>query len=236
MQYFDIILFALIAVFLVLRLRNVLGGRDGFDGNGKNGDPSDRQGRDQAPGRDDNIIEMPNVIGDPGVEDVPVEAEPAPAEADAFEGPLKEGIAAICAADPSFRVEDFLGGAKYAFEMVLVAYAEGNTRALKGLLSAEVFADFQHAIQGREEAGQTLEETLVGTPKAEIVEAALEGRDASVTVKFISEQISALHDSDGTVIEGDPTQVERVVDFWTFGRSTKARDPNWLLVATGSLD
>ena len=179
MQYFDIVLFALIAIFLVLRLHNILGGRGGFDGKGQNdGADGGFSGPSQDPARDnDNVIELPHATGGPNANDqAQPAAEPEVAQEDAFEGPLKEGIAAICAADPAFRVEDFLGGAKYAFEMVLAAYADGNTRALKGLLSPEVYADFQHAIQSREEAAQTLEETLVGIPKAEVMEASMEGR------------------------------------------------------------
>lgn len=242
MPFFDILLFALIAVFLVLRLRSILGRRDGFDGRDDKDNANKRPGfggpRNQPNGDEkDNVIRLPENRADetPAV-DVSI-GEPEASEEDAFEdGPLKEGISAIVKADPNFSVRDFTDGSKMAFEMILSFYCEGNAKALKPLLSAEVFANFSHAIRDRDEKEQTLEETLVGINSAEIVEATIVGNDAQVTVKFVSEQISALRDADGTVIEGDPAHVEKAVDFWTFSRNTRARDPNWALVATGSLD
>ena len=109
-------------------------------------------------------------------------------------------------------------------------------QTLKNLLSSEVFAGFEQAISQRNSEGQTLQETLVGISKAEVVEAYMDGRDANVTVKFVSEQISALLDSDGTVVDGDPTKVVEATDFWTFSRPAKSRNPNWLLVGTGSME
>ena len=241
MQYFDIILFALIAVFLVLRLRSMLGGRDGFDGNSDDNKSERDAGfggagrRDDSEDREDNIIRLPETRAD---ETPAVDVDVAPTnEADSFEpGPLKDGINAILSADPSFKVREFVDGSKMAFEMILSFYCEGNEKALKPLLSPEVFANFSQAIREREEKNQTLEETLVGISTAQLVEAYMEDRDAFVTVKFESEQISALRDEDGTVIEGDPARVEKVTDFWTFSRNTRSRDPNWALVATGTLD
>lgn len=244
MPIFDIILFALIAVFLVLRLRSTLGRRDGFNGRpdeGENGpDKPNEFGKPQNKskgGPKDNVIRLPeNRADDTPAVDVSI-GEPEPAEEDAFEdGPLKDGIAAIVKADPSFTVRDFTDGSKMAFEMILSFYCEGNAKALKPLLSSEVYANFHYAIRDREEKEQTLEETLVGINSAQIVEATLVNNEAQITVKFVSEQISALRDTDGTVIEGDPAHVEKAVDFWTFSRNTRARDPNWALVATGSLD
>ncbi len=232
MQYFDIILFALVAVFLVLRLRSMLGGRGGFDGN-NDGDQSNDMGGDM--GGENNVIRLPENRADetPAV-DIDVSAS---TEADTFEdGPLKDGILAIVAVDPTFKVRDFVDGSKMAFEMILSYYSEGNEKALKPLLSAEVFANFSHAIREREEKSQTLEEILVGISNAQLVEASMEDASAMVTVKFESEQISSLRDEDGTVIEGDDSRVDKVVDFWTFSRNTRSRDPNWALVATGSLD
>lgn len=236
MQYFDIILFALIAVFLVLRLRSKLGGRDGFKGDDDENDGPNMPGDNGGNGpSEDNIIHLPENRAD-ATAAVKVDVPP-PTEADAFEdGPLKDGIMAISAADPSFSVRDFTDGSKMAFEMILSFYSEGNEKSLKPLLSAEVFANFAHAIADREENNQTLEETLVGISGAQLVEAYMEEASAFVTVKFESEQISALRDEDGTVIEGNPSHVEKVTDFWTFSRNTRARDPNWALVATGSLD
>ena len=98
-----------------------------------------------------------------------------------------------------------------------------------------MYGGFAGAIEDRETRGQTLQETLVGIGETELVEAYMDSREAHVTVKFVSEQISALLDSEGSVIEGDPTKVINATDYWTFARSTKSRNPNWTLVGTGSL-
>lgn len=237
MQFLDIVLFALIAIFLVLRLRSVLGNRDGHEG-GYHDRFGHRQDEDGLR-RDDNgnVIQMPNArtaeqdhLGVLHDEQTPAPVEELP------EGPLGEGIRAILEHDPSFNSKEFAEGAQMAFDMILTAYAAGDKKTLKNLLSAEVYAGFEHAIDTREAEGHTLQETLVGISKAELVEAYMDGRDAHVTVKFVSEQISALLDADGSVIEGDPAKVTEATDFWTFARSTKSRNPNWTLVGTGSLD
>ena len=146
------------------------------------------------------------------------------------------GIADLRAADPGFNVEDFLVGARVAFEMILGAYASGDREALKNLLSDEVYDNFRSAIDDREVAGHEMEETLVNLRTADIVEAYMDGLNAHVTAKFISEQVHVLRDSEGHVIEGNPNQVTDVVDFWTFARDTATENPNWNLVATRSLD
>jgi len=237
MQFFDIVLFALIAIFLILRLRSVLGNRDGHEGG--YGDVFKRDQDQGGPRRDDNgnVVELPSARA-PEV-DVFDDAQPAPKaepQEDLPAGPLGDGIRAIREYDPSFSADEFVGGAGMAFEMILNAYAEGDTKTLKNLLSSEVFAGFEQAISQRNSEGQTLQETLVGISKAEVVEAYMDGRDANVTVKFVSEQISALLDSDGTVVDGDPTKVVEATDFWTFSRPAKSRNPNWLLVGTGSME
>ena len=237
MQFFDIVLFALIAIFLVLRLRNVLGNRDGHEGG--YGDRFNRERDEHGEAQDDNgnVIELPNARAPDAASSSETQiGTPAEPEEELPDGPLGEGIRAIRQFDDSFSPDEFVGGARMAFEMILNAYAEGDTKTLKNLLSTEVFAGFEHAINDREAEGQTLQETLVGISKAEVVEAYIDGRDAHVTVKFVSEQISALMDSDGSVVDGDPTKVVEATDFWTFSRATKSRDPNWTLVGTGSLD
>jgi predicted lipid-binding transport protein (Tim44 family) len=120
--------------------------------------------------------------------------------------------------------------------MILDAYAKGDSQTLKPLLNPEVFANFSQAIRDREQAGETLEDTLVGIKSAEIVEAYLDGRTVNVTVKFVSEQINVTRDESGDVVDGNPNAVIEVTDFWTFARDAKSRDPNWTLVATNSLD
>lgn len=246
MQFFDIILIALIAVFLVLRLRSVLGERNEDEQNGDQGGGFDdffnQQRRDTPQQRDeDNVIDLPGMKS-PGAS---MDEEPAVDSAGAwgnpvpnveYEGALAEGIDAIQAADPNFNPREFLEGGRVAFEMILNAYADGDVKTLKNLLSTDVFGGFAQAIEEREAAGQTLQETLVGITSAELVEAYMDGREAHVTIKFVSEQISALMDADGAVIDGDPAKVMAATDFWTFARNTKSRNPNWTLVGTGSLE
>ena len=123
-----------------------------------------------------------------------------------------------------------------AFDLILGAYAAGETRTLRPLLSDEVFGNFSQAIRSREQAGETMDDTLIGIKKAEIAEAYMEGHTALVTVKFVSEQINVFRDENGDVIDGDPSAIAEVTDFWTFARDTRSPDPNWTLVATRSLE
>jgi len=228
-QFFDIVLFAMIAVFLILRLRSVLGRRDDDKGGApglfdKLINPNKKPGMDPG-AADSNVIQ---------INDAPLEAGP-----DATVSPLTPlgaGVAAISAADPGFDLKEFVSGARMAFEMILGAYASGDSAALKPLLGADVFANFDRSIRDREAANQTMEETLVSIRSVEAIEAELDGHEAQITVKFVSEQVHALFDKDGTVIEGDTNKVITVTDFWTFSRNTMARDPNWVLAATRSLD
>jgi len=227
--FLDIILFALIAAFLVLRLRSVLGRRDGHQGPTR--DPFGTSSRrDRA---DDNVVRLPD-RSDPLADDEMAPAlEDEPSDAAT---PMEAGLAQIKIANPQFDSNEFVSGARIAFEMVLVSFAVGDTDTLRPLLSPEVFGNFSQSILDREQAGETMETTLVGIRTAELVEAYMAGRTAHLTVKFVSEQITVVRDEAGEVIEGDPTVVTQVTDFWTFARDTRNRDPNWILVATGTLE
>ncbi len=118
--------------------------------------------------------------------------------------------------------------------MIITAFALGDMKTLRSLLSKEVYDNFAEAIRVRERASQTKETTLVGIDSTEILEAALEDGVASVTVKYVSEQVNATRSEDGEVVDGDPNATEKVTDIWTFSRNTKTSDPNWSLVATRS--
>lgn len=235
MQFFDIVLMALVVIFVVLRLRGVLGSRDGHEGGYEDrfnrGDKPEQAQRDAFDGSpaEDNVVELPGARR---------EAEPTPVvdETFGYEGQLGEGVKAVRITDPSFDPKEFLEGSRVAFEMILNAYAAGDLKTLKMLLSAEVYGGFAQAIEDRASKDHTLQETLVGINAADLMEAYMDDRDVTLTVKFMSEQISALMDEDGTVIEGDPTKVVSATDFWTFSRSTKSRNPNWTLVGTGALE
>jgi predicted lipid-binding transport protein (Tim44 family) len=219
--FLEIVLFAMVAGFLILRLRSVLGRRTGHER--RRPDPiTARTAQEEAR---DKVIPLPDRVR-------PTQREEAPSPvADA--GSLG-GIAQIRSVDRSFDPGEFVSGARRAFEMIVESFAKGDSTTLRPLLSDEVFARFDGAIRAREEARQTLTTTLVGIREAEIVDAALEGRTAQVTVKFVSEQINVTRDSEGRVVEGDPSAVATVTDIWTFARNAASRDPNWLLVATAS--
>ncbi len=239
-QFLDLILFALIAAFLVLRLRGVLGRRGGHEGGYH--DPfsgrrkKTKSGEETKSGDDDKVVQLSDRQDAPALAEaeagVELEAEPEPEPA----SPLDAGLAQIQNADPDFDGADFLSGARIAFDLVLSAYVSGDTGALGSLLGPETYGNFAQAIDDREREGHVMADTLVGIKSAEILEAYMEGTVANVTVKFISEQVHAIEDEDGNVVEGDPDTITEVTDFWTFAHDTKTRDPNWSLVATRSLD
>jgi predicted lipid-binding transport protein (Tim44 family) len=221
--YFDIIILAAIAVFLVMRLYRVLGRRTGHE---QRPDPFGAPAEDS---RQDKIIPLPD-RRPPRAEET---AEP-PAMPEPITGGLQAGVARIRTADPGFDPAGFLAGARKAFEMILGAFAAGDAGSLRPLLNDEVLANFSSAITARQQAGQTLQSTLVAITSADLIEADLQGRNAVVTVKFVSEQINVTRDAAGTVVDGDPAQVAVVTDIWTFLRNTRSRDLNWTLVATQS--
>ena len=148
--------------------------------------------------------------------------------------PLEAGLARIKAADRNFRDKDFLKGARTAFEMVLEAFAAGDVKTLKTLLDGPVYERFAAAIREREKAGHTLESTLVGIEKSEILAAEVQDRHADITVKFVTTQVHATRDASGEIVEGDANAVAPVTDIWTFRRDIRSSNPNWVLVATGS--
>ncbi len=236
-QFLDIILFAAVAAFFILRLRGVLGKRTGH--------------KEKPPGRDafgkhrtaedDKVISLPDRAEHPEAadaeefdEEFAAEAPARSARADAPAAGLEAGLAQIREADETFDDAEFLGGASACFEMIINAFAAGDAKALRPLLSNDVYGDFAGAIEEREKGGQTLETTLVGINDAEIAGADLQGRTAFITIKFVSEQVNVLRDKDGETVEGDPNHVIKITDLWTFARNTNSRDPNWTLVATGS--
>jgi predicted lipid-binding transport protein (Tim44 family) len=146
--------------------------------------------------------------------------------------PLAKGLMAIVKSDPSFDPEQFLEGAKSAYEMIVMAFAGGNKRSLRQLLGEDVYDGFIGAIDEREERGETVDSSFIGIDKADIIEAERKRKSAQVTVKFVSQLITATTDKKGKVIDGDPKKVREVTDIWTFARDITSRDPNWKLVAT----
>lgn len=219
----DILFFAVVAVFVAMRLRSVLGRRTGHE--------QERPPRIRPQPAPANAEASEKVVALPDRRRAP--AEEAVIAAEATPG-LKDGLTRIRLADPSFDLDGFLEGAKIAFGMIVEAFAKGDKATLEPLLAPPVFASFAAAIDERGRVGRTLETELVAIRSAELVGAALEGRSARLTVRFTSEQINCTRDASGAVVEGDPTAVETVVDVWTFERDVTSRDPNWVLVETRS--
>src|SRR5262245_36974267 len=218
--FLEIVLFAMVAGFLILRLRSVLGRRTGNER--RRPDPiAARTAAEEA--REREVSALPDRTRPPAPEVVPAAVADSAASA---------GLEQIASVDRSFDSDYFITGAKRAFETIVQAFAKGDSTSLRPLLSDEVFAQFDGAIKTREDAKQTLTTTLVGIREAEITEASLESRIARIAVKFVSEQINVTRDSEGRVVDGDPTASATVTDIWTFARNTSSRDPNWHLVAT----
>lgn len=145
---------------------------------------------------------------------------------------LAAGIAQIQANDPTFDEKNFVQGARAAFEMIVTAFAQGDTPTLRPLLSDDVYDNFAAAIRNRQAAGETLETQVIGIRDSDVIEARMEGRTAFVTIKFVSDQVNITRDKAGEVIDGDPEQPLEVVDIWTFARNTRSRNPNWTLIET----
>ena len=234
-QSLDIILFAMIAIFLALRLRSALGRRDGNDNiSERRAKPEDGASKHQP-----NVVELPNRKNN---DQESAEEYERASESDAADqnpwssSEMGKSLSTLVSLDPSFSEENFVVGARVAFEMVLTAFSSGDTSTLKKLLSAEVYSNFSKVIKDREKTGFLTSDTLVGINSSEIVELYVEGNVANITVKFVSEQIKVSYDDTGKVIDGDPKAVIAVTDFWTFARDTKSKNPNWSLIATRSLD
>ena len=148
----------------------------------------------------------------------------------------RPGLLAIAAADPAFDPQSFADGSRRAYEMIVTAFAEGNRKTLKDLLSREVYDGFAAELAAREKRGEVIDQSFVGINKADITEAELKGGVAAITVKFVSQLISATRDKTGAVLSGDPQKIREVTDVWTFNRdisSARARSNlNWKLIAT----
>ena len=229
---FNIVIIA-VAVIVLLRLRSVLGTRTG---NEKQYDPYSRT--DTAPAKSpgtgkDNVVHLPgHGPGDENVEDKDGERPPVWQGIADENSELAKGLLAIAEKDPAFDANAFITGAKAAYEMVVTGFAEGNKKTLKDLLSKDVYRGFASAIDERKVNGESMQLQFIGIDKASLLEAGVHNNQARLTLKFASEMITATFDADGEVIDGDPGQVAKVNDVWTFERSLRSKNPNWKLVET----
>ena len=213
----QLIVLAGIAVFLILRLRSVLGTRDGFE---KPRPPETEQEEAPTRRRDFQVIE-----GGPDrdiTDHVPDGSQAAHA------------LAAMKLAEPGFDVGEFLHGARGAYEMILMAFEKGDLESILPFLDRDVYQSFADVIDMREREGLTVEAHFIGLRELALHEATFdrETRNAQVSVRFVSELTSVARNAAGEVVEGSPTEIRRQRDVWTFGRSMGSNDPNWQLVAT----
>ena len=233
---FDIytIIFLALAVFIFFRLRSVLGQRTGRERPPY--DPYSARDAVRSPASD-KIVTLPQQrpAAEPAISRP---AEPVAPAADRWKdvaesgSSVAAGLDAIVAADPGFDAKHFIAGARAAYEMIVIAFAQGDRRTLKEWLAKEVYDSFEGVIQERENHGETTETRFVAIDSTEIAGAEMRNRTALVTVRFVTQLVSATRDKDGNVTDGNPDKVSDVTDVWTFARDISSRDPNWKLVAT----
>lgn len=211
----QLLVLAGIAVFLILRLKSVLGTRDGFEQ-----PPMPKAGADASSRRDFEVIE-----GGPDHDITDYVAEDTDAAA---------ALADMKRIEPSFRVGDFMQGARGAYEMILMAFEKGNLADIKPFLAEDVYDTFAQVVEAREEQGLTIEAEFIGIRELTLHDASFvqDTGQAEITMKFIGELTQVVRDRSGEVIEGSATQVKKQKDIWTFARVMGSDDPNWKLVAT----
>jgi predicted lipid-binding transport protein (Tim44 family) len=234
------LLFLVLAVVIFLKLRSVLGRRTGHEQTRY----ERLKAQQEAAQRNGKLVGPDKVITLPRREREDVEVRPAAEPAvrtdveerakglAAGNGGLADDLIEIIRADASFDPDQFLKGARAAYEIIVTAFAEGNRRTLKDLLSREVYDGFAGAIAERESRAEQIDQSFVGIKSADVVEAELKNGVVQLSVKFVSELISATRDKAGEVIAGDPKRIKEVTDIWTFARELASRNPNWRLVAT----
>ncbi len=229
---FDIytIIFLALAVFIFLRLRSVLGQRTGRE----------RPPYDPFSARDSaRTATTDKVVALPGRAPDTAQKSEEPAEpVDRWKGIAEQGSAlaagfdTIEREDKDFDPKHFIAGARAAYEMIVSAYANGDRRTLKNLLSREVYEGFETAIRERETRGETVETRFVAISAADIIGAEMRARAAQITIRFVSQLITVTRDRSRAIIDGSPDKVSDVTDVWTFARDIAANDPNWKLIAT----
>lgn len=212
----QLLVLAGIAIFLILKLKSVLGTREGFE-------------KPPLPLQDDKLRARKGfevIQGGPDrdiIDHVPEDSAAAKA------------LAAMKAAEPSFSVSEFLGGARSAYEMIFMAFEKGELERIRAFLSPDVYQSFADAVAAREAQGLTVEATFIGIRELAIQGAEFDSttREGEVSVRFVAELNSVVRNKLGEIVEGSPTEIKKQRDVWTFARQMGSSDPNWLLVATG---
>lgn len=229
-MHLDILIFAIIAAFLIYRLNAALGTRHGAERERPNpfAQPEPAAKESLSP-----VLKAPEQIR----AQTPLAGIETLVDASANkDGRIETGLSEIAAADAQFDVQGFMSGARGAFEMIVTAYSRGETETLRGLLSPNLFQGFDAGIRARMAAGHAVETKIHRISKAQIIEAHLGGTMAYITVDFDVEETTVTRDSAGNIVEGSPERVFSVEDIWTFTRDTRSADPNWILIETRAVE
>jgi predicted lipid-binding transport protein (Tim44 family) len=226
MQNIDVstVVLALVALFVVFKLRSVLGMRNEADRRRADASAQSRNANNITPSAVAYVAPNPAANANVPANRWAGVAEPG--------SPVWNGLDAIAAADPAFSAAPFLTGARAAYEMVVTAFAAGDSATLRNVLAPEVYDNFNKAILARRQAGQTMSTTLIAIDAADIVGARLAEMSAQVSVRFSAKLVSVTRNSAGAVVDGSPDTIGEHHDIWTFGRDVRSRDPNWSLSAT----
>jgi predicted lipid-binding transport protein (Tim44 family) len=227
------IIFLALAAFVIWRLRSVLGQKTGRE------QPPVMRREPPPPARQEPGSPEPgNVVRLHGAAAGRANGSGAELAPDRWKGVAEPGSAVatgldeIAKVEPGFDARGFIEGAKMAYEMIVTAFAQGDRKTLKNLLSRDVYEGFDRAIGEREKRGEKAETTFVSIDKAEIVGVEVRNQVAHMMVRFVSQLITATRNAEGAVVDGSPEAVVEVTDVWTFARPIGSRDPNWQLVAT----
>lgn len=219
-QYGDLIFLGLVALFIGLRLRSMLGKQTGLD-------PREAWKKATREASQEKVIQIPDRVSKAQKQEEEIILEKLKGNVS-----VSDGLKAIKQADPQFSTTDFVAGSKLAFEWVVSAFSKGDKDKLKMLLSDDRYREFVREVDANLEAGKIQDTTLVAITAADIIEAAMVGSRAQITVQFATEQVSVTRDKDKNIISGDASAIENVVDTWTFERDTASRDPNWKITVT----
>ncbi|MDF1873407.1 Tim44/TimA family putative adaptor protein [Vannielia sp.] len=215
----QLLVLAGVAIFLILRLRSVLGTREGFEK-----PPAPMPG--SSPSRDGKRRDFEVIEG--GIDrDI---ADNVPEGSDAA-----DALARMKRVEPSFSVTEFLQGAKGAYEMILMAFERGEMDSVVPFVGEDVFESFQQVVDMRTENGVIVDASFIGVRETTLKDATFDetSGEAEITVRFVGELTSVVRDSAGEIVEGDPNTIKKQRDVWTFAREMGVGDPNWKLVATG---
>lgn len=222
-----IIILALVAVFILFQLRRTLGKKTGYDPSNdshKDGGSAPSQRAKTRPADDeDNIVQIrPDAEQSKPVVNLGLNKS----------SPFYQTIEKINQLDSSFTLRSFFDGAEYAYGMVLNAFWDKDRKSLRGMLSRQVFDQFDGAIKQMEQQKRDSDNKLMDIEKIDLVEVSLTGSLAEISVEFTSHMIMVTRDEDGNLVEGNEDKPIKLLDIWTFCRDVKSRDPNWTLVAT----